>query len=234
MKIRLAILPLSALFVSCATTEQSGFVTISSQPANVGDAGIAAKHYHDSGAYDRDLRVVASQATSWIKTRAAGAHRPALVFDIDETVLSNWQIIQRDDFGRPILGPADLASVGPWGWAAWDQLARDPAIKPTLEVFRAARAANVAVFFITGRPESQRAATERNLRAVGFGDYAKLFMVPNGAHFASAVDFKTPVREQIERLGYTIIANIGDQPSDLLGGHAEKKFLLPDPFYRVP
>jgi hypothetical protein len=31
-----------------------------------------------------------------------------------------------------------------------------------------------------------------------------------------------------------IIANMGDQPSDLLGGHAEKKFLLPDPFYRVP
>jgi len=27
---------------------------------------------------------------------------------------------------------------------------------------------------------------------------------------------------------------MGDQPSDLRGGHAEKKFLLPDPFYRVP
>jgi hypothetical protein len=30
-----------------------------------------------------------------------------------------------------------------------------------------------------------------------------------------------------------IIANIGDQPSDLFGGHAEKMFLLPNPFYRV-
>src|ERR1700712_4431215 len=49
----------------------------------------------------------------------------------------------------------------------------------------------------------------------------------------SAVDFKTPVRAQIEKDGYTIIVNIGDQPSDLLGGHAEKCFLLPDPFYRV-
>lgn len=234
MKIRLAILPLSALLVSCATTEQSGFITVSSQPANIGDAGIAAKHYHDSGAYDRDLRVVASQAASWIKTRAASAHQPALVLDIDETALSNWEIILRDDFGRPIAGPADLASAGPWGWAEWDQLGRDPAIEPTLEVFRAARAANVAVFFITGRPESQRAATVRNLGAVGLGDYAKLFMVPNGAHFASAADFKTPIRIEIEQLGYTIIANMGDQPSDLLGGHAEKKFLLPDPFYRVP
>jgi len=59
-------------------------------------------------------------------------------------------------------------------------------------------------------------------------------MVPNGAHFASAADFKAPIRAKIEQAGYTIVANMGDQPSDLQGGHAEKKFLLPDPFYRVP
>jgi hypothetical protein len=51
---------------------------------------------------------------------------------------------------------------------------------------------------------------------------------------AMSTHFKAPVREEIERLGYTIIANMGDQPSDLIGGHAEKKYLLPDPFYRVP
>jgi predicted secreted acid phosphatase len=234
MNIRLAMPFLCVLLASCAATEQSGFISVSSQPANVGDAGTAARAYHDSGAYQRDLQIVANQAARWVKARAASAQRPALVLDIDETALSNWEIIKRDDFGRPIAGPADLASAEPWGWAAWDQLGRDPAIEPTLQVFRTARAANVAVFFITGRPENQRAATERNLRAVGYADYTRLFMVPNGAHFASAVDFKTPVRIQIETLGYTIIENMGDQPSDLLGGHAEKKFLLPDPFYRVP
>jgi predicted secreted acid phosphatase len=234
MNIRPAMLFLCALLASCAIAQESGLITVPSQPANVGDAGTAARAYHDSGAYQRGLEVAANQAASWIKTRAPSAHQPALVLDIDETALSNWEIIVRDDFGRPIAGRADLASAGPWGWAAWDQLGRDPAIVPTLQVYRTARAANVAVFFITGRPENQRAATERNLRAVGYGDYAKLFMVPNGAHFASAVDFKTPVRIQIERLGYTIIANMGDQPSDLIGGHAERKFLLPDPFYRVP
>jgi predicted secreted acid phosphatase len=234
MNIRPAMPFLCVLLASCASSGQSGFVTVSSQPANVGDAGTAARAYQDSGAYQRGLQVVADQAASWINARAASAQRPALVLDIDETALSNWEIIKRDDFGRPIAGPANLASAGPWGWAAWDQLGRDPAIEPTLQVYRAARAANVAVFFITGRPESQRVATERNLRAAGYSGYAKLFMVPNGAHFTSAVDFKTPVRIQIEQLGYTIIANMGDQPSDLLGGHAEKKFLLPDPFYRIP
>jgi predicted secreted acid phosphatase len=98
----------------------------------------------------------------WITERAPNVHRPALVLDIEETALSNWEIIKLDDFGRPIAGPCEPGSGAPCGWAAWDQLGRDPAIKPTLQVFRTARAANVAVFFITGRPESQRAATERN------------------------------------------------------------------------
>jgi predicted secreted acid phosphatase len=217
-----------------ARATQADVVTVSSQPANVGDAKIAALAYHDSGKYARDLEIVAGEAERWITSRAAAVTRPALVLDIDETALSNWEIIKLDDFGRPIEGACAPALDAPCGWAAWDQLGRDPAMKPTVKVFRQARALNVAVFFITGRPESQRAATVRNLDKAGYEDYAKLYMVPNGAHFASAADFKTPIRVKIERAGYTIVANMGDQPSDLQGGHAEKKFLLPDPFYRVP
>ena len=207
-------------------------VTVPS-PANVGDAAEAARAYHDSGAYARGLANVAQQASQWIVSRAALVPKPALILDIDETALSNWSILERDDFGRPIGGPCDLALDAPCGWAAWDQLGRDPPIAPVLRVFRVARAHNVAVFFITGRPENQRGATEHNLRAAGYGGYVQLFMVPNGARFASAADFKTPIRALIEGRGYTIIANIGDQPSDLRGGHAERRFLLPDPFYRV-
>jgi len=122
----------------------------------------------------------------------------------------------------------------PCGWAAWDQLGRDPAISHTLQVFKTAQTLHVTVFFITGRPESQRKSTERNLAAVGYKGYQKLYMVPDRAHFALAADFKAPIRAQIEKAGYTIIANVGDQPSDLQGGHSEKDFLLPNPFYRVP
>ncbi len=67
-----------------------------------------------------------------------------------------------------------------------------------------------------------------------FTGYERLVTVPDGRRFASAVDFKGPVRAGIEREGYSIIANMGDQPSDLAGGHAERSFLLPNPFYRVP
>ena len=87
------------------------------------------------------------------------------------------------------------------------------------------------MFFISGRDERQRAATIKNFRAVGFAGYRGLYREVNGARYASAADFKTPVRERIEKDGYTIIANVGDEPSDLAGGHSEMTFLLPNPFY---
>ena len=59
-------------------------------------------------------------------------------------------------------------------------------------------------------------------------------MEPTGAQYLSAADFKAPQRAQIEAQGYTIIANIGDQPSDLAGGFAQQTYLLPNPFYRIP
>ena len=236
-----SLLPVTVLTVGAAFAGTAAnapaldeFVTVSSQPMNVGDAKIAALAYHDSGAYDSDLAVVAEKAVRWVTKRAAAVTKPALVLDIDETALSNWEIIKLDDFGRPVDGPCDPALHAPCGWAAWDQLGRDPAITPTLQVFQEARTMNVAVFFITGRPESQRDSTERNLAAGGYGGYAKLYMVPNGSHSASAADFKAPTRVKIEQAGYTIIANVGDQPSDLMGSHAGRKFLLPNPFYRVP
>ena len=47
----------------------------------------------------------------------------------------------------------------------------------------------------------------------------------------SASNHKIAARADIERRGFTIIANIGDQNSDLVGGYAEMTFKLPNPFY---
>ena len=203
------------------------------QPGNVGDAKLVATSYHASGAYDAGLATVDSAAQRWIEARAPQVLRPALVLDIDETALSNWEVLMANDYGRFTSGPC-LAPSGPCGFAAWDLSAQSTPIEPTLALFRDARALGVSVFFITGRPESQRSATAAKLRIAGYSGYQSLFMVPDGRRYQSAADFKGPVRARIVALGYDIIANVGDQPSDLVGGKAERAFLLPDPFYRVP
>lgn len=202
------------------------------QPPNVGDAKIAATEYHDSGAYMADLAGVAAQATDWIRVQAPTVARPAVVFDIDDTVLSNWEVIKANDFGRFINGPCELPGV--CAWRPWDLAARSVVIPPTLDTFNTAKSSGAAVFFITGRDDGQRAATELNLASAGLTGYLRLIMAPAGVSFPSAADFKAPQRAVIEGEGYTIVANIGDQPSDLAGGHAQRTFQLPNPFYRIP
>jgi HAD superfamily, subfamily IIIB (Acid phosphatase) len=47
-------------------------------------------------------------------------------------------------------------------------------------------------------------------------------------------DYKTSKRIDIENRGYTIVASLGDQKSDLAGGHAEMTFKIPNPFHFIP
>jgi hypothetical protein len=45
--------------------------------------------------------------------------------------------------------------------------------------------------------------------------------------------FKTEERRKLAEAGYTIIATVGDQESDLEGGSAECRFKVPNPFYFI-
>jgi nitroreductase len=50
----------------------------------------------------------------------------------------------------------------------------------------------------------------------------------------TTIDYKSATRAHIESLGYEIVASFGDQYSDLIGGHADRTFKLPNPNYYLP
>ena len=52
-----------------------------------------------------------------------------------------------------------------------------------------------------------------------------------GVFFVTGAPYKSGARRAIERQGYKIVANIGDQRSDLAGGAAKRTFKLPNPIY---
>jgi acid phosphatase len=201
--------------------------------ANLGDLKLQLTDYKRSGGYDRDVAAVLAKAQQYVERRAPVVRMPALVLDIDETSLSNWPQIKANDYGRIVDGPCTLPA-GPCGQTSWQSMAQDEAILPTRALFNAARAKGVAVFFITGRSETVRAPTEANLRKAGYDHWTALVMRPTGSSTPSAADYKAPERAKIAAQGLTIIANVGDQPSDLAGGYAERTFLVPNPFYRIP
>ncbi len=227
----------AALAVASTALAQSANEPAQGQPPNLDDLKTQILAYENSGAYEQGLAAVAAKAQIYIEQHVGETKRPALVLDIDETSLSNWPRIFANNFGYFRGGPCNTLPKGPCGARTWELMARAQAVPPTLALFKAARSKRVSVFFITTREESERAATERNLRLAGYHGWTKVYMRPTGKISQSAADVKAPIRAAIVKEGYTIIANMGDQPSDLAGGNPDdpdRQFLLPNPFYRVP
>ncbi|MEJ2378133.1 MAG: HAD family acid phosphatase [Pseudolabrys sp.] len=207
-----------------------------SQPLNLGQLKNQLYYYACSGAYDSDLNKVLSAATAYVATRAAQVTKPALVLDIDETSLSNLSEELADDFGYIQDGPCDNLPKGPCGARAWELSGRAQAFDGTLALDKTAQAHHVAVFFVTGRHESKelREATEKNLKSAGYAGWAGLALRPARTGTMSVAGYTSGERENIAEKGYTIIANVGDQQSDLDGGYAERAYKLPNPFYYIP
>src|SRR5215813_7827584 len=203
------------------------------QPLNLGELKLQIRHYVCSGAYDSEVAKVLSQAQTYVEMRADEVSRPAIVLDIDETSLSNFVQILASDFGYFDAGRCDLLPKGPCGWRAWEESGRAEAIAPTLALYNAAKVRGVAVFFITGRSDedARRDWTITNLRAAGYDDWDGLVMRSASTNQMTVAAYKSAERAKIAARGYTIIANVGDQRSDLDGGYAERAYKVPNPFY---
>ncbi|MFJ8001859.1 HAD family acid phosphatase [Streptomyces sp. NPDC096310] len=165
-------------------------------------AATAAAAKPDYATWQADIAAVMDQADSYVAGRLASVpagQRPALVLDIDNTSLET-----------------DYSSAFP-----------TPAIRRTLALADFAHDRGVKIFFVSARPDLIQSVTQYNLTSVGYtvdGLYGRSI----GDLFTEVSAFKTAQRVKIEKNGYTIIANIGNNTTDLTGGHAERTFKLPD------
>jgi hypothetical protein len=90
----------------------------------------------------------------------------------------------------------------------------------------------VTVFFITAAPEALEASRRANLRKAGFrGRFTVIGRPATTSTEPSQVPYKSGERRRIERRGYRILVNVGDQRSDLAGGHGRARLLVPNRIY---
>jgi hypothetical protein len=189
------------------------------------------KQYHECtckcGCYAKDQDHQADRAIAFLRNRAAH-RRPneklALVLDIDETSLSNYEEMFKADFAY------DSAVFN-----AWVNSAKAPAIPGTLRLYKEAQKLNVSVFFITGRADSERDATERNLREQGYRNWQQLYLRPSALVSQPVYVFKSGARAEVVAQGYRIVLNLGDQWSDDKGEPQAEFFVkYPNPYYLIP
>jgi hypothetical protein len=204
--------------------------------------------YYRCTSYDKDVAEVLKSAQEWIESRAPQVQRAAVVLDIDETSLLNWPRIYLDDYAY-IPGGECPATVGNiCGDLDWQQSGLAEAVRPTLELYKRARCIDqqgactpIDVFFITGRKQTEHKGemaktwTLRNLEAAGYGVVTSDHLYLRDPHgYGTVAEYKSSARADIEHKGFRIIANVGDQMSDLAMGYAERTFKIPNPFYFIP
>lgn len=206
-----------------------GNVSLAKAPLNLSIAKKDVVAYYNSGQYSYDITKALEPAQAYLARRIAennaskNKRKLALVLDIDETAISNYAAMRKNDFGAT---PANIK--------AQENATNHPAIKRVLALYKYAKKHGVTVFFITGRGENQRKTTTEELHNAGYSTWAHLYLCDTTTTHCTEKNFKPLTRKKIVALGYDIVLNVGDQYSDLNGGYADYVAKLPDPFYFVP
>jgi predicted secreted acid phosphatase len=192
--------------------------------------------------YAKDLAHIESAAKRYIGKAARKAHhrgeKPAVVFDIDDTLLLSLDYEKKTNY-----------TYNSTTWADYVAKADRPAVPGTPDLVRYAESKGVEVFYNSGLKECQRSTAVENLKKIGADinlDASHMFLkdaanppsylsgcATPGTWNCTTVQYKASTRKHIEDLGYDIVANFGDQYSDLDGGYADRTYKLPNPTYFV-
>ena len=188
-----------ACLVAGAAVAVGGANTASAAPVATVQVAATTASLPSFSTWIADVTAVTDQASAYLATRLPDSTiKAAIVLDIDNTSLESEYV-------------GGLTT---------------PATPPVLALAKQAQAAGAAVIFVTARPEIIKALTKDNLKQVGYPNDG-LYM-RGTFDFSSDLTLKTNARIKIEKAGYTIVANIGNNTTDLDGGHAERTFKLPD------
>ncbi len=133
-------------------------------------------------------------------SRADSSLPPAVIVDVDETVLDNSPY----EMGNLSAGRTYDAST----WKAWTARASAGAVPGSLAFLRYAAARGCSVFYITNRDADEKASTIANLARLGFP-------MADSIHVRTmeGTSDKTARREAVRRT-HRIVLSVGDQLTD--------------------
>jgi predicted secreted acid phosphatase len=250
--------------------------------AAAGPSGTWDAPLNQTSNYAAEARKVARKGEHWLHANRKEPMR-AIVLDVDDTTLTTWsyELYSNWDFNPT----TNAQFVGLTGSTFTGNAF--PATPGMLDLVNEAKHDGYAIFFITGRGDSQHQVTIANLESdsaaglpdlstvtisgktvpevdagypaptpidTGHGSFTDgLFTKPPVGSYPTYLDqpqfcatnitagtscptiqYKSGTRAYIESQGYDIVANFGDQFSDLLGGFADKTFKMPNPNYYLP
>lgn len=205
---------LIALFVGCSSKESYELI-------NLGAAKRDVQKYYESSKYEMECKEIIDDAIKHLD-KIELPEKPIVVFDIDETSLSNYEHIKEIDFGYYY----DI-------WLEWLKKSDAVAIPQTKRFYDYLVSRNIGVVFISGRNCDSYDATLKNLVNQGYSKFDSVIVRKDNERDLTAADFKLAKRKELSQKGFNIVANIGDQLSDFHGGYSGYVIKLPNYLYLI-
>ncbi len=196
----------------------------SSEPAylvNLSFVKDAVIKYHESGEFHRDAEKAVNEAIAQFD-KITPSEKSVVIFDVDETALSNFEFNKEWDFGY-VAKYFDM----------WVDSAKAPPVTEVLQLYNYLIDKNFRVIFLTARKENQYNATYSNLMNAGFTKFDTLIVKDKKYSGISAEIFKSDKRTMLSEKGYIIEGTVGDQWSDLNGGYHGIQVKIPDYQYYI-
>ena len=213
MSLRYPSFLLLILFYACGTQAP--------QMVNLDTAKKMIQNYYEGGQFDKECADAINIGIAEIE-KLKLAKNSAVVFDIDETVLSNYEHTKELGFGY-VYGL----------YEKWLRRGEAKAIPETKRFYNWLAQKNIKVIFLTGRHAEDFASTKKNLLREGFTNFDTLIVSSPQNKKIAAAEWKALERERLTKNGYEIIACVGDQWSDMVGGFTGVKIKLPNYLYII-
>ncbi len=197
------------------------FQACSYEPVNLGAAKEEVINYYESGKFDRELNNVVDKAIEQFRNISL-QDSDAVIFDIDETALSNYKINKELDFGY-------IQSM----WDDWVQEAKAPAMSGVKRLYDYILQKGFRIVFITGRKDFQYNSTYKNLLSAGYTKFDTLIVRRSEENKLTALDYKSRKRVELTERGYKVVGDVGDQNSDLEGPDHGIQIKIPNYMYII-
>jgi len=165
----------------------------------------AVSNYVENGGFHKDALDAVEKAKVEFD-KITPDKNSAVIFDVDETALSNYSINKTLDFGYIEKD-----------WDKWIDSAKAPAIPEVMDLYNYLLHKGFKIIFLSGRKYYQRESTTRNLVSAGYIKFDTLIVKSEKYLNQTALKYKSDKRTELENAGYKIVGTVGDQWSDLEG-----------------
>lgn len=189
------------------------------KPVNLTTAKEAVKEYYESGRFNEELSGVIRDAKEKFKSIVA-KENSVVIFDVDETVLDNYELAKLMGFGYVYKMNKE-----------WNSEMKAPAIAGVKDFYDFLLNKGFRIIFLTGRNFPEYEATYNNLKKVGYTIFDTLITQIGDEKKLKDLNFKSGKRVWLTEQGYEIVGTVGDQWSDLEGEYHGIQVKIPNYLY---